>query len=90
MHCQYIICIEKQLINGTDTFLWQLREDLKAETESQMRATQNRTLQTKYHAKYIANRSREQIQIMPKILRDSRIYYTSRRNFVKRTKRKET
>jgi hypothetical protein len=50
MHGQYIRSIDKQLISEEDAFLWLLKGDLKAETESEMVAAEDQTLQTKYHA----------------------------------------
>jgi len=84
MYSQCIISINKQLISETDTFLSLSRWDLKAET------VQDQALQTKYHAKNTANRNRQQMQIMPKILRDNRTFYTSVPNIVKRKICKET
>ena len=50
MHGQYIRNIDKQLISEEDTFLWPLKGDLKAETESEIVAAQDQALQTKYYA----------------------------------------
>jgi hypothetical protein len=50
MHVQYIRSIDKELISKEDTFLWLSKGDLKAETESEIVAEQDQTLQTKYHA----------------------------------------
>jgi Ni,Fe-hydrogenase III component G len=50
MHGQYIRSIDKQLISEEDTFLWLSKGDLKAETESEMVATQAQALKTKYCA----------------------------------------
>ena len=36
MHGQYIRNIDRQLISEEDTFLWLLKGDLKAETESEI------------------------------------------------------
>jgi len=55
MHWQYIRNIDKQLINEEDTFLWLLKGDLKAETESEIVAAQDQALQTKYYATKILN-----------------------------------
>jgi len=49
MHGQYIRNIDRQLISE-DTFLWPLKGDLKAETESEIVAAQDQALQTKYYA----------------------------------------
>lgn len=48
MHSQCVISIGKWLISEEDMFLWLLTEHLKAETESEIRAEQDQTLQTKY------------------------------------------
>ena len=40
----------RQLISEEDTFLWLSKGDLKAETESELVAAQNQSLQTKYYA----------------------------------------
>jgi hypothetical protein len=45
MHGQYIRSAYRQFIGGEDMILWQLRGDLKGETESEIMAAQ-----TKYHA----------------------------------------
>jgi hypothetical protein len=49
MHGQYIRSIDKQLISKEDMFLWLLKGDLKAETESEIVAAQDQALQTKYY-----------------------------------------
>jgi hypothetical protein len=43
--------MDMQLISQEDTFLWQLREDVKGETESEIIAAQDQALQTKYAKK---------------------------------------
>ena len=48
MHGQYIRNIDRQLTSEEDTFLWLSKEDLKAETESEIVAAQDQALQTKY------------------------------------------
>ena len=53
MHGQYIRNIDRQLISEEDTFLWLLKGDLKAETESVIVAVQDRALQTKYATKIL-------------------------------------
>jgi hypothetical protein len=55
MHGQYIRNIDRQLINEEDTFLWLLKGDLKSETESEIVATQDQAIQTKYYATKILN-----------------------------------
>jgi hypothetical protein len=55
MHGQYIRRLDRQLINEEDTFLWLLKGDLKAETESEIVAAQDQALQTKYYATKILN-----------------------------------
>jgi len=55
MHGQYIRNIDRQIISEEDTFLWLLKGDLKAETESEIVAAQGRALQTKYYATKILN-----------------------------------
>jgi hypothetical protein len=50
MHGQYVRSIDKQLISKEDTFLWLSKGDLKAETESEIVAAQDKALQTKYRA----------------------------------------
>jgi len=47
MHGQYIRNIDRQLISE-DTFLWLLKGDLEAETESGIAAAQDQVIQTKY------------------------------------------
>jgi hypothetical protein len=47
MRGQYIRNVERQLIGEEDTFLWLSKGDLKAETESEMVAAQDRALHTK-------------------------------------------
>jgi len=41
MHGQFIRIIDRQLISEEDTFLWLSKEDLKAETESEIVAAQD-------------------------------------------------
>ena len=50
MHKQYIRNIDRQLIGEEDTFLWLSKGDLKAETESEIVAAQDKALQTKSYA----------------------------------------
>ena len=50
MHGQEIRNIYRQFISEEDTFLWLSKEDLKAETESEIVAAQDRALQTEYYA----------------------------------------
>jgi hypothetical protein len=50
MHGQYTRNINKQLISHEDMFLWLMKGNLKAETESEIVAAQNQVLQTKYYA----------------------------------------
>ena len=47
MHGQYVRNIDRQLISE-DTFVWLLKGDLNAETESEIVAAQDQALQTKY------------------------------------------
>jgi hypothetical protein len=56
MHGQYIRNIDRQLISEEDTFLWLLKGDLKAETESEIVAAQDQAIQTKYFTTKILNR----------------------------------
>ena len=55
MHGQCIRNIDRQLISEEDTFLWLLKGDLKAETESEIVAAQDQALQTKYYVIKILN-----------------------------------
>jgi hypothetical protein len=55
MQGQYIRNIDRQIISEEDTFLWLLKGDLKAETESEIVATQEQALQTKYYVTKILN-----------------------------------
>ena len=48
MHDQCIRSMDIQLISEEDTFLWLLSGDLKGETESEIIAAPNQTLQTIY------------------------------------------
>jgi hypothetical protein len=50
MHGQYIRNIDRQLISEEDMFLWLMKGDLKAETESEIVAAQDKALQIKYYA----------------------------------------
>ena len=45
-------------------FLQQLKEALKAETESEITAAENDAVQTKYHTANTANRDRQKIRAM--------------------------
>ena len=47
---QYIRKIDRQLISEEDTFFWLSKEDLRAETESEIVAAQDHALQTKHYA----------------------------------------
>jgi hypothetical protein len=55
MHGQYIRNMETQLISEEDTFLWLSKGDLRAETESEIVATQVQALHTKYYATKLLN-----------------------------------
>ena len=55
MQGQYIRNIDRLLIGEEDTFIWLSKGDLKAETESEMAAAQDRALQTEYCATKILN-----------------------------------
>jgi hypothetical protein len=55
MHGQYIRNIGRQLIGEEDTFFWLSKEDLKAETESEIVAAQDHRQKTKYYATNILN-----------------------------------
>jgi len=55
MHGQYIRNIGRLLIGEEDTFIWLSKGDLKAETESEIVAAQDRALQTEYCATNILN-----------------------------------
>jgi Ni,Fe-hydrogenase III component G len=59
MHGQYIRNIDRQVISEEDTFLWLSKGNLKAETESEIVAAQDKTLQTKYYATKILNTETE-------------------------------
>ena len=68
MHGQYIKSIDRQLIREEDTFLWLLKGDLKAETESEIVAAQDLVLQTKYYATKILNTEIDsKVQTLPTI-----------------------
>jgi hypothetical protein len=47
--------IDRQRMSEEDTFRWLPKEDLKAETESEIVATQHQAIQTKYYATKILN-----------------------------------
>jgi hypothetical protein len=55
MHGQYIRNIDRQRMSEEDTFLWLSKGDLKAETESEIVAAQDQSIQTKYYATKILN-----------------------------------
>ena len=59
LHGQYIRSVDRQLIGGEDRLLWLWRGDLKGETESEIKAAQDRALQTKYHATEILHTETE-------------------------------
>jgi hypothetical protein len=48
MHGQYIKKMDRQLISEEDTIIWLSKENLKAETESEIVAAQDQALHTKY------------------------------------------
>jgi hypothetical protein len=56
MHRQYAQNIDRPLISEEDMFLWLMKGDLKAETESEIVAAQDQALQTKYYATKILNK----------------------------------
>jgi hypothetical protein len=58
MHGKYIRNIDRELISEEDTFLWFSKEDLKAETEGEIVAAQDKAIETKYYATKILNRDR--------------------------------
>ena len=58
MHGQYSRNKDRQLISEEDTFLWLSKEDLKAETESEIVAVQDQAMQTKDYATNILNTDR--------------------------------
>jgi hypothetical protein len=51
MHGQYIRRVDRQLVGEEDTLICLLLEVLKGETGSEIIATQDQALQTKYHSK---------------------------------------
>jgi hypothetical protein len=51
MHGQYTQNTDTQLISEEGTFLWLMKGDLNAETESDIVAALNQSLQTKYYTK---------------------------------------
>jgi hypothetical protein len=54
MHGQYIVSIDRQLICDEETFLWESRRELRADTES--KKNHHRIMQQKYYEqKQIAN-----------------------------------
>ena len=55
MHGQYIRNIDRQRISEEDMFLWLMKGDLKAETESEIVAAQDQALPTKYYVTKILN-----------------------------------
>jgi len=55
---QYIRNIDRQLISEEDTFFWLSKGDLKAETESEIMAAQDKTLQTNIMPQNIEHRDR--------------------------------
>jgi hypothetical protein len=55
MHGQYGRNIGRQLISKEDTFLLLSKGDLKAETEIELVAAQDQTIQTKYYATMLLN-----------------------------------
>jgi len=52
---QYIRNIDRLFIGEEDTFIWLSKGDLKAETESEIVAAQDRELQTEYYTTKILN-----------------------------------
>jgi len=55
MRGKYIRNVDRQFISEEDTFFWLSKGDLKAETESEIVAAQDRALQTEYCATKILN-----------------------------------
>jgi hypothetical protein len=65
MHDQYIRSEDRQLTDEEDAFLRLSGGDLEGEIETEIIATQDQALQTKYNAiKNITNRNREQMQTL--------------------------
>ena len=50
MHGQYIRNMDRQCISEEYMFVWLSRGDLKGQTETEIIAAKDQTLQTKYHA----------------------------------------
>ena len=50
-----------------DPFLWLSKGDLKAETESEILATQDQALKTKYYTTKILNTDGQKMQALPTI-----------------------
>ena len=67
MRGKYIRNIDRQFISEEDTFFWLSKGDLKAETESEIVAAQDRALQTEYCATKILNTNRLQVQTLPTV-----------------------
>jgi len=58
-HGHYVRNMDRQLISEEDTFLWLSKGGLKAETESEIVAAQDQTLNTKYYATKILHTETE-------------------------------
>ena len=83
--------IDRQLISEEDAFLWLLKGDLKAETESETVAAQDRALQTKCYATKILNTERDsKCRLCQQFDETNRPHNISMPNIGKRTVHKKT
>jgi Ni,Fe-hydrogenase III component G len=89
MHDHYIESMDKRIISEEVTFLWLSRGDLKVQSESEIIAAQDQTLQTKYHAiKVLQTETDSKCRLGKQF--DETVDHISVPNISKRTTNKET
>jgi len=90
MHDQYIRSMDRQLIIKEDTLPWLSRGDMIGESVSEIIATQDQTLKTKYHVTKILQTETESNCRPCQQVDENRTHYISMPSIGKRTRYNET